>query len=97
MLKRGIIILALVATVVLPFVLRPRQPSPEQFEIQHFGLSRVGCKELKLLCSNVSATDEKIGIEQIAEWERWTFEYLPDGSVQFTSLPANTSIPVVSP
>jgi hypothetical protein len=30
MLKRGIIILALVATVVLPFVLRPRQPSPEQ-------------------------------------------------------------------
>jgi hypothetical protein len=68
-----------------------------RFEIQHFGLSRVGCKELKLLCSNVSATDEKIGIEQIAEWERWTFEYLPDGSVQFTSLPANTSIPVVSP
>jgi iron(III) transport system substrate-binding protein len=30
MLKRGIIILALVATVVLPFMLRPKQPSPEQ-------------------------------------------------------------------
>ncbi|HXQ81441.1 MAG TPA: ABC transporter substrate-binding protein [Opitutaceae bacterium] len=30
MLKRGIIILALVATVVAPFMLRPRQPSPEQ-------------------------------------------------------------------
>jgi len=29
MLKRGIIILALVATVVAPFILRPRQPSPE--------------------------------------------------------------------
>ena len=28
MLKRGIIILALVATVALPFILRPRQPSP---------------------------------------------------------------------
>jgi ABC-type Fe3+ transport system substrate-binding protein len=30
MLKRGIIMLALVATVVLPFMLRPRQPMPEQ-------------------------------------------------------------------
>jgi iron(III) transport system substrate-binding protein len=30
MLKRGIIILALVATVAVPFILRPRQPSPQQ-------------------------------------------------------------------
>lgn len=30
MLKRGIIILALVATIAVPFILRPRQPSPEQ-------------------------------------------------------------------
>src|SRR5580658_5454504 len=28
MLKRGIIVLALVATVTVPFLLRPRQPSP---------------------------------------------------------------------
>ena len=30
MLKRGIIILTLVATVAVPFLLRPRQASPEQ-------------------------------------------------------------------
>jgi iron(III) transport system substrate-binding protein len=30
MLKRGIIILALVATVAMPFILRPGQPSPQQ-------------------------------------------------------------------
>jgi ABC-type Fe3+ transport system substrate-binding protein len=30
MIKRGIIMLALVATVALPFILRPRQPSPGQ-------------------------------------------------------------------
>ncbi len=30
MLKRGFIILALVATVSLPFILRPKQPSPQQ-------------------------------------------------------------------
>jgi Protein of unknown function (DUF3606) len=27
------------------------------------------------------------GIAEIAEWERWTFEYLPDGSVRFRNLP----------
>ena len=30
MLKRGMIVLALVATVALPFILRPRQASPER-------------------------------------------------------------------
>lgn len=68
-----------------------------RYEIQQCGVSRVGCEDLALLCSDVSAVREKIGIEQIAEWERWTFEYLPDGSVQFTPLAANTAIPVVSP
>jgi hypothetical protein len=56
-------------------------------EIQQHGESRVGCDELCLLCPDeVSAKQEKIGIEQIAEWERWTFEYLPDGSVRFSPL-----------
>lgn len=66
-------------------------------EIRQCGVSRVGCEELTLLCSDVSATKEKIGIEQIAEWERWTFEYLPGGSVQFTPLSADTATPIVSP
>jgi hypothetical protein len=66
-------------------------------EIQQCGVSRVGCEELTLLCSDVSAKQEKIGIEQIAEWERWTFEYLPGGSVQFMPLSADPVIPLVFP
>jgi hypothetical protein len=57
-------------------------------EIQQFGESRVGCDELVLLCSDVTAAQEKIGIEQIAEYEHWTFQYLPDGHVRFSSLVA---------
>jgi hypothetical protein len=52
-------------------------------EIRQFGESRVGCEELSLLCSDVSAMDEKIGIEQIAEYEGWSFQYLPNGHVRF--------------
>ena len=52
-------------------------------EIQQFGESRVGCEELSLLCSDVSAMQEKIGIEQIAEYEGWSFQYLPNGHVRF--------------
>jgi hypothetical protein len=56
-------------------------------EIRQHGESRVGCDELSLLCpEEVSAGRDLIGITQIAEWERWTFEYLPDGSVRFTNL-----------
>jgi hypothetical protein len=52
-------------------------------EIRQFGESRVGCEELSLLCSDVSAMQEKIGIEQIAEYEGWSFQYLLDGHVRF--------------
>ena len=56
-------------------------------EIRAFGESRVGCEELVFLCpSEVSPREELNGIAQIAEWERWTFEYLPDGSVRFSNL-----------
>ncbi len=56
-------------------------------EIRQHGKSRVGCDELALLCANeVSNAQELNGIAQIAEWERWTFEYLPDGSVRFSNL-----------
>jgi hypothetical protein len=34
----------------------------------------------------VSDAEGLIGIAEIAEWERWTFEYLPDGSVRFSKL-----------
>jgi hypothetical protein len=39
-------------------------------DIQRCGESHVGCDELKLLCPETSAKEEKNGIEQIAEWER---------------------------
>jgi hypothetical protein len=56
-------------------------------EIQQHGESRVGCDELFLLCpTEISNAQELNGIAQIAEWERWTFEYLPDGSVRFSNL-----------
>ena len=57
-------------------------------EIQQFGESSVGCEELSLLCSDVTAAQEKIGVEQIAEYEGWTFQYLPDGQVRFSPLVA---------
>jgi hypothetical protein len=56
-------------------------------EIRQCGESRVGCAELTLLCPNeVSIAQELNGISEIAEWERWTFEYLPDGRVLFSNL-----------
>jgi hypothetical protein len=56
-------------------------------EILQHGESRVGCAELVLLCTDeVSPNAQLTGIMEIAEWERWAFEYLPDGSVRFTSL-----------
>jgi hypothetical protein len=56
-------------------------------EIRLRGESRVGCDELSLLCRNeVSDAKQLSGISEIAEWERWTFEYLPDGSVRFSNL-----------
>jgi Protein of unknown function (DUF3606) len=57
-------------------------------EIRRHGESRVGCDELSLLCPNeVSDAQGLHGISEIAEWERWTFEYLPDGNVRFSNLP----------
>ncbi len=56
-------------------------------EILQHGESRVRCEELGLLClDKVSDAEGLIGIAEIAEWERWTFEYLPDGSVRFSNL-----------
>ena len=56
-------------------------------EIRRHGESRVGCDELSVLCPNEVSDAQKLnGIAQIAEWERWTFEYLPDGSVRFSNL-----------
>jgi hypothetical protein len=54
-------------------------------EIRQYGESRVGCDELALLCRNeVSDTRRFMGISEIAEWEHWTFKYLPDGGVRFS-------------
>jgi hypothetical protein len=56
-------------------------------EIRQCGESRVGGDELFLLRpAEVSIAQELNGISEIAEWEHWTFEYLPDGSVRFSSL-----------
>ena len=55
--------------------------------ILQFGESVVGKDELFLLCPDeVSDAQGLIGISEIAEWERWTFEYLPDGCVRFSNL-----------
>ena len=56
-------------------------------EIQERGESRVGCEELVLLCPDEVSNAQKLnGIARNAEWEHWTFEYLPDGSVLFSNL-----------
>jgi len=56
-------------------------------EIQEHGESFVGKDELFLLCPDeVSEAQGLTGISEIAEWENWTFEFLPSGSVRFTRL-----------
>jgi hypothetical protein len=56
-------------------------------EIRQSGECYVGKDELFLLCpGEVSNAQELIGISEIAEWEHWTFKYLPSGSVRFSSL-----------
>ena len=46
-----------------------------------------GCEQLGLLCSGfVSEGERANGIEQIAKWERWSFERLPDATVRFSVL-----------
>jgi hypothetical protein len=52
-------------------------------DIERCGESIVGCPELALLCPATSAADEKYGMEQIAEWEQWLFQRLPNGAVRF--------------
>ena len=70
----------------------PAQVDQMRSDIQRCGESHVGCSELTLLRPEVSAKEEKNGIEQIAEWERWTFEYLPDGRVRFSPLPGDLPV-----
>jgi len=56
-------------------------------EVQQHGESFVGKDELFLLCpEDVSDVQGLIGISEIAEWEHWTFEYLPSGNVRFATL-----------
>ena len=56
-------------------------------EVEQCGESRVGCDELELLCRNEDSTGARlVALEQIAEWEHWTFRYFPDGAVVFTPL-----------
>lgn len=56
-------------------------------DIAQHGHCVVGCGELLLLCpTEVSGAQELNGIAQIAEWEHWTFEYLPNGRVRFSNL-----------
>jgi hypothetical protein len=56
-------------------------------EIQEHSESCVGKDDLFLLCpADVSDAQGLIGISEIAEWERWTFEYLASGSVRFSNL-----------
>lgn len=56
-------------------------------EIRQHGECCVGSEELSLLNPNeVSNAQELNGVSEIAEWERWTFEYLPDGKVRFSNL-----------
>jgi hypothetical protein len=59
-------------------------------EIRLHGTSVVGCEEFTLLCSDVVSDNDKCkGIEQIAEWEGWVFENLPEGKMRFSSLRRN--------
>jgi hypothetical protein len=53
-------------------------------DIRKNGECVVGCEELTLLChAIVSGSDRIKGLEQIAQWEGWTFEVLPDDEVRF--------------
>ena len=47
----------------------------------------VGCEELKVLCPDYLSVSEQFGrIAGIAHDERWSFAFLPDGTVHFGTL-----------
>lgn len=48
------------------------------------GFFIAGSAELGLCCDQVSEEDRTTGIEQIAEWEGWTFKRLPGAMVRFS-------------
>ncbi len=54
--------------------------------IRENGIFIAGCEELSILCPEVSEADRMVGIEQIAQWEGWLVEPLPDQTVRFRSL-----------
>ena len=60
-------------------------------EIAQHGESVVGCTELSWLCLSTSESQEKLGLEQIAEWEGWRFMHLADGRVRFIPISVDIS------
>lgn len=50
------------------------------------GVFVAGCKELSVLCPGVSGEKRLLELTQIAGWEGWAFDLLPDDKVRFTSL-----------
>jgi hypothetical protein len=54
-------------------------------EVALNGSCTVGCEELRLLCPDELSVPEQFArIARIAQRERWSFAFLPDGSVHFS-------------
>lgn len=73
----------------MPGYKRPELSAGQQDTCRHPGAWREPCglrRAALALPNRVSGAEELNGIAQIAEWERWTFEYLPDGTVRFSSI-----------
>ncbi len=53
-------------------------------EVNHNGGATIGCEELRILCPDEFTVSEQfMHIATIARKERWSFAFLPDGSVRF--------------
>jgi hypothetical protein len=55
-------------------------------EVERDGGSTVGCDDLRILCPDYLTVPEQFErIAHIAQKERWSFAFLPDGAVRFGS------------
>jgi len=55
-------------------------------EIQAYGESIVAHEQLRVLCADLTVSDQWNAIAKIAITEGWSFTFFPNGSVRFANL-----------
>ena len=56
-------------------------------EIERRGESSVAPRQLSILSAKIPTAERLRRVAEIAEWEHWSFEFLPNGGVRFRRRP----------